>query len=422
MTTPTRWALPAILSAQLVIPLSIAGTAVALPRIASDLGSSPGPLQWVVNGFNVAFALCTLLWGGLADRAGHHRVFRAGVVTVLFASIGSALAPTLVLLDVARLVAGAGAASVLTSATSILSLAWEGAARARAFALFGTINGLGLALGPTLCGLVTQAFGWRAAFWLPAIVLAASLVASRGIPAVQVDHNGARRLLDVSLLTNRRFAAMTLVPITASVGFVTFLTYLPAAFSAIHGWSAGQAGVMMLVATLPVILSPSATVSVMKRHQIGIGPVLAASIGCLLAGSVAMLALDPGMPVWAVAPALVLIGLGFGLPLGVVDGEALARVPGHSSGSAAGLLNFARIGSEALAVACYSALLTVLVRRRLPDQTIANQVAAGAPGRAADYASAQHMVALGCGAVVLALGVAIWALSRGASNADRSKS
>lgn len=45
MTTPTRWALPAILSAQLVIPLSIAGTAVALPRIAADLGSSPGPLQ-----------------------------------------------------------------------------------------------------------------------------------------------------------------------------------------------------------------------------------------------------------------------------------------------------------------------------------------------------------------------------------------
>lgn len=422
MTTPTRWALPAILSAQLVIPLSIAGTAVALPNIAADLGSSPGPLQWVVNGFNVAFALCTLLWGGFADRAGHHQVFRAGVVIVLSASIASALAPTLVLLDGARLVAGAGAAAVLTSATSILSLAWEGAARARAFALFGTINGLGLALGPTLCGLVAQAFGWRAAFWLPAMVLAVSLALSRGIPTVHVAHDGAHHLLDVSLLTNRGFAAMTLVPVTASVGFVTFLTYLPAAFSAIHGWNAGQAGVMMLVATLPVILSPSAAVSVMKRHQIGIGPVLATSIGCLTAGSVAMLALAPGNSVWAVVPALALIGLGFGLPLGVVDGEALARVPSHSSGSAAGLLNFARIGSEALSVACYSALLTILVRRRIPDPTIADQVAAGAPIRAADYASALHVVALSCGVVVLVLGFAIWALSRGTSSSGEAES
>ena len=125
---------------------------------------------------------------------------------------------------------------------------------------------------------------------------------------------------------------------------------------------------------------------------------------------------------WAIVSALALIGLGFGLPLGVVDGEALARVPSHSSGSAAGLLNFARIGSEALAVACYSALLTILVRHRFPDQAIADQVAAGAPNRAADYASAQRVVALSCGAVVLALGIAIWMLSQGASNSSEAES
>ena len=73
-------------------------------------------------------------------------------------------------------------------------------------------------------------------------------------------------------------------------------------------------------------------------------------------------------------------------------------------------------------MACYSALLTILVRRRIPDQTIADLVAAGAPNRAADYASAQHVVALSCGAVVLVLGVAIWALSQGASNSGERES
>lgn len=412
MRRPSRLALPSILSAQLVIPLSIAGTAVALPRIAADLGASPGPLQWVVNGFNVAFAVFTLVWGPLADRIGHDRVFRLGALVVLVASVASALAPGLLLLDAARVVAGAGAAAVLTSATSILSLAWEGDARGRAFALFGTVNGLGLALGPTVCGAITHALGWRAAFWLPAVVLLGALVMAHWIPAVRVAHDGPRRLVDVQLLRHKPFAAMVLVPVAAAVGFVTFLTYLPVAFSAVHGWSPGQAGLMMLVATAPVVLAPGATVKVMQARGVSIGSVLAASILCLTLGDLGMFALAPGHSALVAVPAMVLIGLGFGLPLGIVDGEALAQVPAHSSGSAAGLLNLARIGSEALAVAAYSALLTILVIRRIPDRSLADRVAAGQPGMPAEYATAQHLVALTCAVVVALLGVAIWALSR----------
>ena len=55
--------LPVILLAVFVMPMGISGTAVALPRIADDLGSSPTLLQWVINGFNAAFAIFTLFWG-----------------------------------------------------------------------------------------------------------------------------------------------------------------------------------------------------------------------------------------------------------------------------------------------------------------------------------------------------------------------
>lgn len=412
MPQPSRLALTAILLSQLVIPLSIAGTAVAMPRIAADLGSNPGPLQWVVNGFNVAFAACTLLWGALADRSGHDRIFRLGGLLVLLASAGSALAPNLLILDLARIAGGIGAAAVLTSATSILSLAWQGDARGRAFALFGTVNGLGLALGPTLCGAITQVLGWRAMFWLPTLTLAMALVMSRSIPPVRIHREEPTVLLDLRILTNRGFAAMVLVPVTAAVGFVTFLTYLPAAFSAIHGWGTGRAGLMMLVATVPVIVAPGATVRIMQRHGLGIGKVLASSIGCLVLGSLAMVALAPGRSVALVIPAMVLVGLGFGLPLGIVDGEALARVPGHASGNAAGILNLVRIGSEALAVAGYSALLTMLIAHAVPDRELADSVAAGQPGMAREYASAQHWVALVCAVVVALLGLAIWGLSR----------
>ena len=154
--------LPVVLAAQFVVPMSISGTALALPVIAGDLGTDPTPLQWVVNGFNIAFALFTVVWGAVSDRIGHRTSFRIGVVLTAVASAVSAVAPSLYLLDVARVFAGIGAAAVLVGSTSILSLHFHGTARATAFALFGTVNGLGLALGPTISGLLVAAFEWRA--------------------------------------------------------------------------------------------------------------------------------------------------------------------------------------------------------------------------------------------------------------------
>lgn len=385
---------------------------MALPQIAAQLGSTPGPLQWIVNGFNMAFALCTLVWGPVADRVGHDRVFRLGVTIVLVASLASALAPSLLFLDAARVLAGIGAAAVLTGATAVLSLAWEGPAHTKAFATFGTANGVGLALGPSVCGAVVQAFGWRGTFWLPAVVLLAALSASRAVPEAHVD-TGSRHVLDVSLLRNRGYLAMVLIPVAGAAGFVTFLTYLPAAFAAIHGWPAGAAGAVMLVATLPVIVAPSSTASLMHRHNIGIGAILTVSIVCLAAGAVWMVTLGPNWPVALVAPGMLLIGLGFGLPLGIVDGEALAHAPASSSGSAAGMLNFARIGSEALSVAAYSALLGLLVHRQIPNSDVADRVAVGGPGDPAAYAEALHAIALAIAVVVACLGLAVWWLRRG---------
>lgn len=114
--------LPVTIGAQFVLPLSLAGTAVALPSIARDLGSDPTQLQLVINGFNICFAAFTIVWGRLADRIGYRRSFQAGILTTLVGSVGSALAPSLVLLDLARIVAGIGAAAVLTLAATIISL------------------------------------------------------------------------------------------------------------------------------------------------------------------------------------------------------------------------------------------------------------------------------------------------------------
>ncbi|OZC90405.1 MFS transporter [Rhodococcus sp. 06-412-2C] len=406
-----RAVLPVVLAAQFVVPMSISGTAIALPVIAADLGSDPTPLQWVVNGFNVAFALFTVVWGAVSDRIGHRTSFRIGVLLTATASLVSALAPSLLVLDGARVVAGIGAAAVLVGSTSILSLHFHGTERATAFALFGTVNGLGLALGPTISGLLIAAVDWRGVFAAQAIVLLVAAVGTLALPALRSE--STNRLLDFGLLRNRRFLALCLVPVAGAIGFVTLLTYLPAALSAVASLTPGRAGLFMLAMTIPVLLAPL-TVARLSTMFDAVTPsrVILASLGCLALGNLGMLALQPGVPLPAVTIPMILVGLGFGLPIGLVDGEALAAVPPHSSGTAAGVLNLFRIGSEAIAVAGYAWLLAFLIRGRVSNKIDADAAASGQPGFADAYAHAfTEVIALVVAAVAITA-AAIIALSR----------
>ncbi|KAA0924366.1 MFS transporter [Rhodococcus sp. IEGM 1370] len=383
-----RTVLPVVLTAQFVVPMSISGTAIALPVIAADLGSDPAPLQWVVNGFNVAFALFTVVWGAVSDRIGHRTSFRIGVMLTAAASLASALAPSLLLLDAARVLAGIGAAAVLVGSTSILSLYFHGKARATAFALFGTVNGLGFALGPTISGLLIAVLDWRGVFAAQAVVLLVAAVGTLALPALRTP-TAPSTLLDFALLRNRRFLALCLVPVAGAIGFVTLLTYLPAALSAVASLTPGRAGLFMLAMTIPVLIAPLTVARSMTAFEtVTPNRVILTSLGFLILGNLGMLALQPGFSLAALVVPMISLGLGFGLPIGLVDGEALAAVPPHSSGTAAGVLNLFRIGSEAVMVACYAWLLTIFVRGRVPDRTDAEAAAAGQPGFADAYAHA----------------------------------
>jgi len=406
-TPPSRATLPVVLAAQFVTPMAIAGTAIALPLISRDLGSDPFALQWVVNGFNIAFAVTTLLWGAVSDRIGHRRTFAIGAGLVVAGSLGSVLAPTLLVLDLARLLAGTGAAAILTGATALLSAAYTGAARTKAFAVFGTVNGLGLALGPTISGLLIALMDWRGVFVVHALILAAAGLGTRLLPDPAPAAAGrSGPILDLGLLRNREFLAMCLVPVAGSIGFVTLLTYLPSAFSGIADLSAGGAGLLMLAMTVPVFVAPVAVGQLVTRHPaLTIGTVVYLSLAALILGNAGVLLLDQGRSVlWIVVP-MVLLGLGFGLPIGLVDGHALSVVPAERGGTAAGLLNFFRIGSEAVFVAGYAVVLAAVVGSKLTGPA-ADDTAAGQFGHPDVYHSA-FAVTVG---VLIALLVALTAV------------
>ncbi len=121
---PSRLALPVILLAVFVMPIGISGTAVALPRIAADLGDNPFMLQGVVNGFNASFAIFMLVWGILSDRMGYKPTFIVGTALMVAGSIVSAAAPDLLALDIGRILCGIAGAAIFVGASATLANAF----------------------------------------------------------------------------------------------------------------------------------------------------------------------------------------------------------------------------------------------------------------------------------------------------------
>ncbi len=138
---------------------------VAAPAIGRDLSASLTDVQWIVDGYTIAFAGLLLLGGALGDRWGHRRVFCVGVGVFTAASLGCALAPDENLLTVLRIVEGVGAASLVPGSLALLQQVYASSeARAWAFGLWGAIAGVAATAGPLLGGVLTSTLGWRWVF------------------------------------------------------------------------------------------------------------------------------------------------------------------------------------------------------------------------------------------------------------------
>ena len=110
---------------------------VALPSIRQDLGAGITGLQWVVDGYTLAFAAFLLSAGSLTDRIGANRAFGCGVGLFVAASVACGLAPSLPALVAFRLVQGASAAAVMPSSMALIGQAYpDPAKRARAVAMW----------------------------------------------------------------------------------------------------------------------------------------------------------------------------------------------------------------------------------------------------------------------------------------------
>ncbi len=160
------WVLLLASLASFMVSLDAVVVTTALSTIHRDFGVSIEELEWIVNAYNLSFAVLLITAAALGDRFGRRRMFIAGLGLFALASAACALAPNIDWLIIARTVQGSGAALVMPLALTQLSVAFPLELRGKAIGIFGGVTGLAVLTGPLLGGAITQGLAWQWIFWL----------------------------------------------------------------------------------------------------------------------------------------------------------------------------------------------------------------------------------------------------------------
>lgn len=385
---------------------------IALVQIGERFQLNAVTLSWVSTSFQLAAAVFLLPFGRLADLHGRKKVFLAGIIIFTAATLLCGCALNAPMLLIGRIVQGTGAAMIFANGVAILTSVYPLRERGRVLGINVATVYVGLAVGPFLGGLLTQALGWRAVFlatvpvglaviliipwrlkgeWADArgerFDLIGSVIYGLGVtgliagtpllpatPGLIVIAGGAAALLVFAayerkvkqpvfnfnlLFSNRVFAFSNLAAlINYSATFaVTFLMSLYLQY--LKGLSPREAGVIMVAQPIVMaIFSPLA-----GRLSDRIEPFKVASLGMALstAGLALLVFLSPNTSIYYVMGGLMTLGLGFALFSSPNTNAIMSSVDKRFLGIASGTVGTMRLLGQMLSMAAATLIFTLII-------------------------------------------------------------
>jgi EmrB/QacA subfamily drug resistance transporter len=404
-------ALVTLCLAVLVAQVDMAVVNLGTRPIGDYFSASVIALQWVVDSYNLVYAVLLLTGGLLADLYGRRRIFMTGAAVFTGATLLCAFSTSVWMLIAGRALAGLGAALLMPASLAIVRVVWQDAAeRGRALGIWAACNGLAMAIGAPLGGVLIHHFGWRSIF-LAVIPLsgAALVLALRAIPessdpsgrsldmpaqvsgalalgglafaAIQ-SHDapalaaavlagavvafalflriergkGAAALVPLDLFKVRAFRGAMVATVGMTFGMYGTLFLVPLTWlstGALDATQAGRALIPMALAFVAVSPFSGRLTTRLGARTMTCGGVAVIGCGLILIGI--------GAPFASIALALaqaglVSTGIGMGLATGPLMGAAVGAVDAARSGTASALINVARIAGATLGVAMLGAL------------------------------------------------------------------
>ena len=399
---------------------------VALADVQTSLGSSVPGLQWIVDGYMLAFAALMLTGGTLGDLFGRKKVMLAGVGIFCAGSIVAAVAPDTSTLIAARVVMGLGAAASEPGTLSLIRHIYpEREERAVALGVWAAVSGLALALGPVIGGVLVGGPGWRWIFWfglgLGAAALAVAAVTltesrdpggrkldvpglatgaaaitaatfaviegeNRGygtwwivvlfaaaavltVAFVLVEHRVVDPVLKLEFMRNPTFVAANVVAFAANLSVFSVFFFTALYLQLISNFTGNQ--IALVFTSLAVTMIASGLVA--GRWTARVGPRVPMVVGCVLAG-VGLLLVDGQLTattsIGELAWPLAIAGVGFGIAFVTMTASVLGIVPPQQSGMAASTVNTSRELGGVFGVAVLGAVVNAQLTGGLNEKLV----------------------------------------------------
>jgi MFS transporter, DHA2 family, multidrug resistance protein len=412
LPTPQRyWSILSIWLALILAVLDSSITNVALPTIARDLHATAAESIWVVNAYLLAIAIMLLPLSALGEIVEYRRVYKAGLLLFIIASIACTLAHSLEELALARVIQGLGAAGIMSVNGALVRFTYPSGQLGRGVGLNALVIGLAAVAGPSIASVILAIGSWQLLFavnvpigiaalllsiyalprspklhqsldWISAglNILAFGLVVmgvdkltrdSRswyislviilfgvisGAALVKRSLSQSRPLMPIDLLKNPVFGLAVVTSIGSftaqTLGFVSLPFFLQ---NILHRT---QLEIGLLITPWPVAMALSAPLAgrLSDRYSAavlgGLG-LMVLAIGLMLIAATPSTAGIPDIS-WRMA----LCGLGFGFFQAPNNRTLLSAAPRDRSGAAAGMLATARLTGQTL-----GALVAVILFR-----------------------------------------------------------
>jgi EmrB/QacA subfamily drug resistance transporter len=222
------WALGLIAAAQFMVIMDTSIIGVALPKMQTDLGFSPGDLSWVFNAYVVAFGGLLLLGGRLSDLLGARRIFAAGWAVLLAGSVVAGAAGGVAAELTGRAVQGVGAALIAPAALTLLMMLFGQNPKelTKAIALYGAAAPAGGTAGVFLGGVITEYLSWPWVFYLNVPIAAIALLATPALMPAGAARRGSIDVLGAFTVTAGLGAGVYAIVRAPEVGWASAQTLL----------------------------------------------------------------------------------------------------------------------------------------------------------------------------------------------------